>query len=337
MIKVSVIIPCRNEVKYIEECVHAIYASVLEDNIELNVIVVDGISDDGTREELSNLQLKYTNLFLVDNVKQLTPYGFNLGVKYKKADFYQIVGARQILSSNYIQKSLKVFNTDDSVWCVGGAVDNVYVNYTGEMIAKAMSTSFGMGIGNFRTLEKSSYTDTVGTPMYSAKVFDEIGLFDQDLVRNQDDDFNYRVTKAGGKIWFESEMKLKYYVRGSFKGLFRQFFQYGYWKVFVNKKHNSVTTIRQLVPPLFVLSIIVFPFLQIFPFIFYLAKLGFFSYFLLAFFFSLKKTTSLQDILYIIVTNPILHFSYGLGYLLGLFHFLVLNKQPSKSQTRLSR
>ena len=182
MTTVSVIIPCRNEVKYIEECIHAIYASVLEDNIKFNVIVVDGISDDGTREELSNLQLKYTNLFVVDNDKQLTPYAFNLGVKYKKADYYQIVGARQILSSNYIQKSLKVFRTDDSVWCVGGAVDNVYVNYTGEMIANAMSTSFGMGLGNFRTLEKSNYTDTVGTQMYSAKVFDEIGFLMKTLL-----------------------------------------------------------------------------------------------------------------------------------------------------------
>jgi len=337
MTTVSVIIHCRNEVKYIEECIHAIYASVLEDNIKFNVIVVDGISDDGTREELSNLQLKYTNLFVVDNDKQLTPYAFNLGVKYKKADYYQIVGARQILSSNYIQKSLKVFRTDDSVWCVGGAVDNVYVNYTGEMIANAMSTSFGMGLGSFRTLEKSSYTDTVGTPMYSAKVFDEIGFFDENLVRNQDDDFNYRVTKSGGKIWFESKIKLKYYVRGSFKGLFRQFFQYGYWKVFVNKKHKAVTTLRQLVPPLFVLFTLTFPILKLIPFMGIVGEIGFSVYFLLAVLFSLKKSKLIKDVFYIIITFPILHFSYGLGYLLGMFHFLLLNKQPSQSQTRLSR
>ena len=97
-----------------------------------------------------------------------------------------------------------------------------------------------MGLGNFRTLSKSAYTDTVTSPMYPKKVFETVGLFDAQLTRNQDDDFNFRVLKAGGKIWFEADINLKYYVRSTFKQVRKQFFQYGYWKVYVNKKHKTM-------------------------------------------------------------------------------------------------
>lgn len=333
----SVIIPCRNEVNYIEECIEAIYQNNLDSDIEINTIVVDGMSNDGTRALLEQLKLNYSNLHLVDNINQLTPFAFNLGIHFKQADFYQIVGARQILSHNYLQDAINILKKDTTIWCVGGTVENVYINYKSEMIAQAMSTSFGMGLGNFRTLSKSEFTDTVGTPIYPSKVFKEIGYFDEDLIRNQDDDFNFRVKQAGGKIWFESKIRLKYYVRGNFEGLFRQFFQYGYWKVFVNKKHKAVTTFRQLIPPLFVLFTISFPLISLIPFFHFIGKVGFSIYFILGVLFALKKSKSITDSIFIFITFPILHYSYGLGYLLGIFHFIFLNKKPSQKQTRLSR
>ena len=207
--KLSVIIPCRNEVNFIEECIESIYSNDLPLTCELNVIIVDGLSDDGTRDKIKTLSNRFPNLFLVDNRLQLTPFAFNLGIHYIKADYYQIVGARQILTPNYLSKSLSVFSEKPDVWCVGGLVNNVYVNQVGEVISKAMSTTFGMGLGNFRTLQESNYTDTVGTPMYPSWVFDKIGYFDEELIRNQDDDYNFRVIKAGGKIWFESSISLK--------------------------------------------------------------------------------------------------------------------------------
>ena len=210
----SVIIPCRNELINIEECIQAIYQNDLDINVQLNIIVVDGMSEDGTRTLLEQLKLKNSNLYIIDNIGQVTPLAFNLGIKFLKSDFYQIVGARQILSSNYLQKAINVLIKNSSVSCVGGAVKNVFINYKSEMIGKAMSTIFGMGLGNFRTLSKSDFTDTVGTPMYPSYIFEEIGYFDEELIRNQDDDFNYRVIKSGGKIWFESDISLKYYVRG---------------------------------------------------------------------------------------------------------------------------
>ena len=333
----SVIIPCRNELINIEECIQAIYQNDLDINVQLNIIVVDGMSEDGTRSLLEQLKLKNSNLYIIDNIGQVTPLAFNLGIKFLKSDFYQIVGARQILSSNYLQKAINVLIKNSSVSCVGGAVKNVFINYKSEMIGKAMSTIFGMGLGNFRTLSKSDFTDTVGTPMYPSYIFEEIGYFDEELIRNQDDDFNYRVIKSGGKIWFESDISLKYYVRGDFKGLFRQFFQYGYWKVFVNKKHKAVTTFRQLIPPLFVLLTIAFPFWKVIPFVGIIAVIGIPLYFILGILFATKKSKKIKDLLYIFISFPIIHYSYGLGYLLGIVTFLIMNNQPSENLSRLTR
>ena len=336
--KLSVIIPCRNEVNFIEECIDAIYSNDLPATCELNVIIVDGLSDDGTRDKIQLLSTKYSNLFLVDNTFQLTPFAFNLGIKFKSADYYQIVGARQVLDHNYLSKSFSVFLEKPDVWCVGGLVNNIYVNKVGEVISKAMSTTFGMGLGNFRTLLESNYTDTVGTPMYPSWVFEKIGYFDEELIRNQDDDFNFRVSQAGGKIWFEYDISLRYYVRGNFKGLYKQFFQYGYWKVYVNKKHREVTTLRQLVPPLFVLYLFILPFVLFMNLMLgALFSLGLVFYIILAFVFSLKKSIGIKEFFGVFKTFPILHFSYGFGYLQGLIHFFILGKKPSNKQKSLSR
>lgn len=335
---VSVVIPCRNEVAFIAECIDAIYANKIDADVFLNVFVVDGMSDDGTREKIQSLQTKYDSLQLIDNVKQLTPYAFNLGIHASKADYIQIVGARHILSSDYIQQSLDVLNSKPEVWCVGGKLINEYINETGEIISKAMSTSFGMGIGNFRTLAKSGYTDTVTSPMYPFWVFEKIGFFDEQLIRNQDDDFNFRVTKAGGKIYFENDIHLKYYVRGNYSGLYRQFYQYGYWKVFVNQKHKAVTTFRQLIPPLFVVFIFLSIILSLLHPFLAILSLGVYSvYIALALLMGSKKGGTPSDAIQIAVTFPIMHFSYGLGYLKGIIDFVILHKNPSDKQKRLSR
>lgn len=339
--KISVVIPCRNEAPYIEECIKAIYACDLPANTELSVFVVDGMSDDGTREKIKTLieSQDFPLLNLVDNTKQLTPYAFNLGIHADPdADFIQIVGARHILSKNYLQNSLNHLENNAEIWCVGGKIINEYVNEKGKFIAKAMSTVFGMGLGNFRTLSKSGFTDTVTSPMYPRWVFEKVGYFDEELVRNQDDDFNFRITQAGGKIYYDNDISLKYYVRGNYRNLYKQFFQYGYWKVYVNKKHKAVTTFRQLIPPLFVMFLFAFPF----SFLIHLklgmafnAILGF--YILLNMVFSFKLATNFKAYIHTLYIFPLLHLSYGLGYLKGLLTFVFLGKKPSERAKSLSR
>jgi GT2 family glycosyltransferase len=335
---VSVVIPCRNEKSYIKQCIEAIYASKLDKGIILSVIVVDGMSDDGTRDVLSDLQQIYSTLIVIDNYQKLTPIAFNMGINYTDFDYLQIVGARHIISSNYIAKSLDVLQTNKDVWCVGGRIKNVFTNRESQIISEVMSTPLGMGLGNFRTLKESTYTDTVTSPMYPKFVFDKIGFFDEQLARNQDDDFNFRIIKAGGKIWFENEIVLDYYVRSNYKGLFRQFYQYGYWKVFVNKKHKTFTTFRQLAPPIFVLYLVSFLFIALIPSYFKVIYLsGIILYGFLIAFVSIKKVNGLASIFQYMLTFKILHLSYGLGYLHGIVNFILLNRKPSLIQMKLTR
>lgn len=337
--KITVVIPCRNEVAYIEECIAALYNCDLPQEAELSVHIVDGMSDDGTREKIHELTTKYKTLKLVDNKKQLTPFAFNLGIEAGgKCDYVQIVGARHILSKNYLEECLNVLQSKKDVWCVGGRIENEYVSEQGAIISKAMGTQFGMGIGNFRTLNKSGYTDTVTSPMYPYWVFEKIGFFDEQLIRNQDDDFNFRVTKAGGKIYYENDISLKYYVRGNYSGLWRQMFQYGYWKVFVNKKHSTITTLRQLVPMLFVVYLILLiPLPLIGLKVIGIGSFPLLLYILLNCLFSAQQANDSKEFGALIKTYCILHIGYGLGYLNGILHFVILNRKPSETQKRLSR
>lgn len=337
--KLSVVIPSRNEAPYIEECLDAIYGSEISHEVEMSVFVVDGMSDDGTRDKVLALKEKYPTLHLVDNEKQLTPFAFNLGIYAGgKVDYVQIVGARHIISKNYLALCIDHLRRDESIWCVGGRIQNEYLNETGEIISIAMGTAFGMGLGNFRTLTKSGFTDTVTSPMYPYWVFEKIGFFDETLIRNQDDDFNFRVEQAGGKVYYEHDISLKYYVRGNFSGLKRQFFQYGYWKVFVNRKHKAVTTLRQLVPPLFVLYSSLLPFLVfINPLVFLIGSIPMMLYIIMLLYFSISQAKKPGQLPQLIYTYLILHYYYGAGYLKGIFEFFILRKDPSDRQKRMSR
>jgi GT2 family glycosyltransferase len=337
--KLTVVIPCRNEQAHIRACVESIYTCTLPEGCDMSVFVVDGRSDDGTIEEIRQLQTEFRGLELVENTLQLTPYAFNLGIRAGgKADFVQIAGARHILSPNYLIRAIELMQNDPQIWCVGGRVENVFLNEKGRIISKAMGSAFGMGLGNFRTLQASGFTDTVGTPMYRYDVFERIGLFDEVLVRNQDDDFNFRVTEAGGKIWYCHEISIRYYVRGNLRNLWKQFYQYGYWKVFVNRKHKAVTTMRQLVPPAFVLFLFAVPL----SFLVH-STAGLIGVVLLAFYVLLGLAEAFRtadkkaEFPEIWAVFPVLHVSYGLGYLKGIADFLILRRQPSENAKKLSR
>lgn len=336
--KVSVVIPCRNERPYILECLDAIYANTLLKTEEIEVLIIDGQSDDGTRELVESVLGKYQNLRLIDNPDRITPVAFNLGVKNSTGEYVQRVDARHIICEKHLETGIRLLENQNEIWCVGSKLINEYTNQEGAIISKAMDTPFGMGVGNFRILEKSGFTDTVTSPMYPRWVFDKIGMFDEELVRNQDDEFNYRLTQAGGKVWFEASIWLKYYVRSTYPGLKKQFFQYGYWKVFVNKKHKAVTTLRQLFPPLFVLfAILSVPLMLIHPIFTYGISLVWILYITLALYFGLKKGANLKESLGIIRSFLIMHFQYGGGYLKGIYHFYLLNRKPSQRETKLSR
>lgn len=333
---VSVIIPCRNEERYIIKCIQ----SVLNSNYPLSLLTVyvcDGMSDDNTRGLIEDLAVKYPQVMLLDNHKKTTPYALNIGLKESKADVKIILGAHAEVDADFVAENVAAFDVDEMIGCTGGVLTNVYENETAEIIGYAMSYSFGVGNSHFRTGNKSGFVDTVAFGAYKKEVFEQIGYFDEELVRNQDDEFNFRLLKNDFKVYLSNKISSKYYVRGEFQKLFKQYFQYGYWKVFVNKKHNAITTLRQLVPLFFVLFLLlgILTPLNTTLRAAYLLILG--LYVILAFYAARQQTKSTKKTLLTAYTFFLLHLSYGLGYLKGLMWFVLLQKKPSNQSKTLSR
>ncbi|MCO6499781.1 MAG: glycosyltransferase family 2 protein [Vicingus serpentipes] len=334
---VSIIIPCRNEEKYIKKCIDSILNSNYPKEL-IAIYVCDGLSDDQTRNIIKTLVHQNKNIHLIDNHEQTTPYALNLGLKASQDDVKIILGAHAEIDPNFISENITLLFSEEKIGCTGGVIENFYENKTAEIIGIAMASPFGVGNAHFRTGNKNGYVDTVAFGAYKKEVFEQIGYFDEELVRNQDDEFNYRLIKNGFKIYLSNKIKSKYYVRSSFSKLFKQYYQYGYWKMFVNKKHQTITTIRQIVPLFFVLFIfigMITSFIHIFFFILFVSVIV--LYLLMSLIFSFKLVKKKKTLFLTSFTFFILHFSYGLGYLKGIFDFTLFNRFPNKRNTQLSR
>lgn len=334
--KVTVIIPCRNEEKYIGKCVESFIRSDYPKDL-LEVLFFDGMSDDNTRTILTAYaHVPYIKFF--DNPSKTTPQAVNLGIKKATGEVIILFGSHAEIYPDYISKCVAVLESDPAIGCAGGVLENVIEDDTSSVIAKAMSSPFGVGSAHFRTGIKEGFVDTVAFGAYKRAAIEKTGLFNEELIRNQDDEFNFRLAKAGYKIYLSHSIRSKYFVRASYQKLSRQYFQYGYWKVYVNKKHNAITTWRQLVPPAFVLlfvsgiivSVLAPKFLGVF-----LASLA--AYALMGLFASIGTRASLLEIPMVLYTFALLHFSYGTGYLNGVFDFVFNNKLPSSNAAKLTR
>jgi glycosyltransferase involved in cell wall biosynthesis len=333
--KVVIVIPCKNEENYIRGCLDSIINSDYDKKF-LKVFVCDGLSTDLTQKIIKEYENKCEFIKLLINEKQTTPYALNLGLKAAEADYYIILGAHAEIERSFIRENIITFNIDNSIGCTGGIITNIPQNKTSEVVSLAMSSPFGVGSSYFRTGMKEGFVDTVAFGAYKKEIFDTIGYFDEDLIRNQDDEFNFRLTEAGYKIYLNPEIKSNYYVRGSFINLFNQFYQYGYWKVFVNKKHRTVTTMRQLVPFLFVVFLFTGLIASLFSMYSLYAYISIIIiYIVAAIVSSFKKTIKFPDVLKVAYTFLLLHISYGLGYLFGLVRFSFIKRKPQ--QAKLTR
>ncbi|HET6992548.1 MAG TPA: glycosyltransferase family 2 protein [Bacteroidia bacterium] len=342
--KIAVVIPCRNEKRYIERCVFSVLNSDYpKENIE--ILVCDGMSDDGTRDIMWKLISEHPSVRLIDNEKRTTPFALNLGIKTtNKPDVVIILGAHSEIAPDYIRLCVENLQKDTSAGCVGGLLENVNEDATSAIIGIAMSSPFGVGNAHFRTGTKAGYVDTVAFGAYRKEVFEKVGLFDEELVRNQDDEFNFRVTKTGFKIVLDPEIRSKYYVRAEFSKLFRQYYQYGLWKVYVNRKHKAVTSMRQLAPPVFVLflfSLVLVPVSFCFTSFGIIVAATWILFFALYIFGGvlacMKQKAKPAQFPGIIYSFFLLHSGYGTGYLHGILKFIILRRQPGTKEGRLSR
>jgi hypothetical protein len=259
-----------------------------------------------------------------------------MGLQESKEDFKMILGAHAALPNDYIEKCMQTFIENPEADCVGGIIINEYQDATSQAIGCAMSSSFGVGNAHFRTGNKNGFVDTVAFGMYRKEVFEKIGYFREELIRNQDDEFNFRMEKNGMKCYLNTELHSKYYVRGTLSKLMKQYYQYGYWKVYVNLLHGQITTARQLVPFAFVcylillvLSNIIVPKYSMF------AALPLLLYFILAMVFAAKaKSKEPRATLF---SFFILHLGYGWGYLRGVIEMKIFGKRPTLQNAQHNR
>ncbi len=335
--KVSVVIPCRNEEDFILRCLDSVFNSDYPGEL-IEVLVCDGQSDDKTPSLVQEYANQKSGVRYLVNEKITTPYALNLGITNSQGEVIIILGAHTELAVNYISECVAVLNQMPDVWCVGGVLHNVSSDELTASVSLAMSSPFGVGNAHFRTGAKDGYVDTVAFGAYRKEVFEKIGLFDEDLARNQDDELNFRLLKNGGKIWLSTATSATYYVRSSFQKLFKQYFQYGYWKVYVNKKHKSITTLRQLVPAAFVLTLYALIIMVIlFPYRWEYLVLFLGIYGAGASLFALKLAETFKQFFAVLFSFFILHTSYGMGYAEGFINFILLNRKPSKSKSELTR
>ncbi len=326
---VGIVIPCYQEKNYIEKCIR----SCIEQSYsgKIHIVVVDGGSNDGTIGIIQTIEKEFPNqIVLKNNPLKVTPISLNIGLQHLETDFKMILGAHSYLTHVYIEKSVQAFKLDPQLDCVGGIIINEYQDDTSRIIGMAMSSPFGVGNATFRTGGKKGLVDTVAFGMYKKEVFESIGYFNENLIRNQDDEFNFRLTQNHGKILFDPEIISHYFARGNYSKLFRQYFQYGFWKVYVNVLHQSVTSVRQLIPCFFVIYLICATALNILlPQHALLWNIPMFLYLLVGILAAAKK--DFKKCLSILWTFLLLHLSYGSGYLKGIIQFGIL-KQQAKAQ-----
>lgn len=331
---VSVIIPCRNEEKFIEKCLDSVIAQDYPEE-EMEILVIDGMSEDGTREIVEEYANRYPFIRLLDNHKKITPCAFNIGIKHSKGEIIVIMGAHALYKNDYISKCIKYLNEYEAD-NVGGVMITLprENSFIGRAIANVLMCRFGVGNSDFRTgTNEPKYTDTVFGGCYRKEIFDRIGLFNEKLIKAQDRELNFRLREKGGKILLFPDIVCFYYARTNLFKYLKHIFEWGYWVFHVYKFiHKHLVFWRNFIPLIFVTSLLI-SFIGSFflPFLSFVLISVVSLYFVTAFYFSIQIAIKEKNIRYIFFMPFfffLTHVCYGTGSLLSLIKiFLSVNSK----------
>lgn len=323
---VTAMVVVRNEQDYIEQSLMSlINQDFPKENYE--IIVVDGLSNDNTLKIINDI-IKNNNtkvkITLLKNEKRILAAGWNIGIKNAKGEYVVRIDAHAKANKDFIKQSLDTMKKmPKDVACVGGKITSVSLKGGDETVSKVLSSPFGIGNSKFRYSDKAQYVDTVAFGLYKRSVFDEVGLFDETLERNQDNNMHNRIRKAGYKFYFNPRIKSEYYVRNSLKKMLRQGFLNGKWNVIVFRQDKKSLSIRHIVPLFFVLSIIVLAGLSfVSKYFLFVLLLELLLYIVLAILFALKKTKNIIEVFKMLVYYFLLHISYGIGEISSIFRII---------------
>lgn len=321
---VTLVMPIRNEAAYIARALGAVLAQDYPREL-MEVLVADGMSTDGTREIVAGMQADDARVCLLDNQGRYVATGLNAALRAARGEIIVRADGHCEIEPDYVRRCV-IHLSEDDVDGVGGPIETVGVTYAARAIALAMSSGFGVGGSAFRTIkDRRMLVESVAFPAYTRRAVEAAGFFDEELIRNQDDEYNYRLGAMGRRILLAPDVRSRYYSRGGLCSLGRQYFGYGYWKVRVMQKHFRQMRARQFAPPLFVATLL--GALALAPFgmwgrWLFIALVGVYAAVnLSAALLTATRARAWRLLPLLPAAFAVLHFAYGLGFLKGLFKF----------------
>jgi len=327
MDQVSIVVPILNEENYIVNFLNTVKEQDYpHELLELNL--VDGCSTDQTRsliqETMAESDIRYR---VLDNIRKITPVALNIGIKNSSHEIIIRLDAHSVYPKNYISKCVSYLEKTkaDNVGCI---LKTAYHNDQEKMIAKMLSSKFGVGNSGFRTNAKSGYVDTVPFGTFRKELFRKIGLFDERLNRNQDSEFNARIIKNGGKIYLFDDIEIVYYPRNTMRKLLIMGKNNGSWNIYTSYLCPGSMKLRHFIPFLFVLSLIggCIALLCQWKYIVYLFLAELLLYLILDIVFSIKCAENSKEFFRLMFMFPMFHIAYGLGSVQGLWKCLITKK-----------
>ena len=312
---VSVILPVYNEEKYIKTCIESLINQTYPKEM-MEWIIVDGCSTDSTVGIINEYKSQYP-ITLLSNKKKITPVSLNMAISVAKGEYIIRFDAHSTFPPDYIEKCVECLEKTGAD-NVGGWIETKADGFIGKAIAKILSSRFGVGGSSFRTQKQSGFVDTVPFGAFKRIVFDNLGLFNEELLRSEDNDINARIIENGGKVYLSEDIHSVYYCRDSVLGLLKQGIQNGNALFRTMKVNTKAMSLRHFIPFFFFLSLLVLPVASLFfPFIWNLLLFELCLYLLIDLYFSfIKKERKLG--LVTIWLYPLFHFTYGMGSFFGL-------------------
>ena len=318
--EISVILPVRNEERYIENCVASIFDQDYPVD-KMEVLFVAGCSEDRTVELLQTMQRQHPQIRVLHNPNRTVPYAMNIGIRESKAPVIVRLDAHAEYPADYIRLSVETLLERD---CenAGGIFDTRGRGFMGEAIAAMLKTPFGVGNASYRLTDQEGYVDTVPFGCFRRELFERIGGFDERLTRNQDNELNYRIRKSGGKIYLNHKIRVLYYCRDTLRGICRMGFMNGKWNVLTMALVPGSMGMRHFVPMAFVVCTLVglIGLALRNPVISVLLGLMWGAYLLLDGFYSwtIASEKGFRFLPVELILFPAFHFAYGIGSLMGL-------------------
>ena len=318
---ISVILPVRNEEKYIEACVASIFAQDYPAE-QMEVLFVDGRSEDRTVALLHEMQKAHPQIVVLDNPNRTVPYAMNIGIRESRGEVIVRLDAHAEYPEDYVRLSVETLLSRD---CdnAGGVFETRGRGLMGEAIAEMLRTPLGVGNATYRLTTEDGYVDTVPFGCFRRALFERIGGFDERMTRNQDNELNFRIRKNGGKIYLNHNIRVLYYCRDTMRGIMKMGFMNGKWNVITMTLVPGSMGVRHFVPLAFVLSTILLVLLTLLTHSMLfggLLALEWGAYLLLDCFYAytIAREKGWRFFPVEVILYPAFHFAYGFGSLRGI-------------------